>query len=256
MPAGKKVAALVTAICCYCGALNAAPSEDTKPLVWSYNGDSGPEHWADLSPDYRACASGLLQSPVNLSGAVDKPIDNVQFQYRPSPLHIINTGKTLMVPFTQGSHITLDGQRFELRQMHFHAPSEHSIDGEPADAELHLVHKSPEGELAVVGLLIRQGAPNPALATLLTLAPDNQSELRDTETTIDATALLPSRQTSYRYKGSLTTPPCSEGVQWIVMTEPLEISPAQLATLVRAVPGNNRPLQPLNDRPLLRDSSP
>lgn len=256
MPPGKKIATLTAAICFYCGALNAAQPRDGKPQIWSYNGDSGPEHWAELNPDYSACASGLLQSPVNLTGAADKPIDNLQFHYQPSPLHIINTGKTLMVPFTQGSHITLDEQDFELRQMHFHAPSEHTIDGELADAELHLLHKNSEGKLAMVSLLIRQGEANPVLARLLTLAPDNQSELRDTETTIDATNLLPEQQTSYRYMGSLTTPPCSEGVRWIVMTEPLEISPAQLATLVRTVPGNNRPVQPLNDRPLLRDSSP
>lgn len=256
MPPGKNVAVLIAAICCYCGALNAAPPEGDKPKIWSYSGNSGPEHWAELSPDYSACASGLSQSPVNLSGAADKPIDNVQFHYQPSPLHIINTGKTLMVPFTQGGHITLDEQRFELRQMHFHAPSEHSIDGELADAELHLMHKNPQGERVVVSLLIRQGAANPVLATLLTLAPDNQSELRDTQTTIDPSNLLPAQQTSYRYTGSLTIPPCSEGVRWVVMTEPLEISPAQLATLARTIPGNNRPVQPLNDRPLVRDSSP
>lgn len=236
--------------------LTAASSAAEKKPDWSYQGDTGPDHWATLSAGYSACGSGRSQSPIDLTDAGEKRIDNVEFRYQPTEVTVAESAHTIKATVPAGSHILLDGKRFDLKQFHFHAPSEHRVDGKLADGELHLVHQGPQGTLAVVGLMLEKGDSNRALAPLVTAVPEVSPDNPATGVSIDTAALLPEDRRSYRYLGSLTTPPCSEGVRWIVMTAPVSLSSQQLEQLAEAMPRNNRPVQPLNDRTLLRDISP
>ena len=243
-----------------------APTEAPEAVVeataaptavhWTYEGEEGPEHWGEISADYEACASGKAQSPIDIAGAKAEDLANIAFDYKTSKLNILNNGHTVQVNYDPGSSIELDGTRYDLAQFHFHAPSEHSIAGKAADAELHLVHKSADGKLAVVGVLIEKGAENPAFATVWQNLPAEAGEPQTLAGEVDAAAMLPAEQMTYRYDGSLTTPPCSEGVEWNVMTTPIQMSEAQLAAFTALFEGNNRPVQPLGDRALVEDSSP
>lgn len=223
---------------------------------WSYAGETGPAHWAELDAEYTVCGSGQRQSPIDLKGATTKAIANIDFHYSKVPLSLSNNGHRVQVPVPPGSHMTLDGQRYDLQQLYFHTPSEHRVDGKLSDGELHLVHKHADGSLAVVGVLLETGSANPALAPIISAAPEKNSGPVNTGKHIDVNALLPRQRTSYRYVGSLTTPPCTEGVKWTVMSEPIELSSAQLDRLTTATGKNNRPVQPRNGRPLLKDSTP
>jgi carbonic anhydrase len=168
----------------------------------------------------------------------------------------LNNGHTVQVNYDTGSYIELNGDRYDLVQFHFHAPSEHSINGRLAEAELHLVHKSAAGNLAVVGILIEAGAENPAFRSTWDNLPAEKGQVQQLSVEVDATGMLPANQETYRYTGSLTTPPCTEGVKWFVMTEAIKMSDTQLAAFTKIFEGNNRPVQPLNGRTLIEDSSP
>jgi carbonic anhydrase len=238
-------------------ASQSAPSP--SPVHWSYEGEEGPEHWGELSPDYELCANGSQQSPIDIANPTAADLANVVFDYEPTPLEIVNNGHTIQVSYALGSSIQLDATSYELLQFHFHAPSEHLVSGAAADAELHLVHRSATGALAVVGVLMAQtadGADNSALATVWSNLPQAPGPARQVDAQVDAEMLLPENRLTFRYQGSLTTPPCSEGVSWLMMTEPIGISAAQLEALGAIMEGNNRPIQPLNDRPLVEDTTP
>jgi carbonic anhydrase len=232
------------------------PTEATEAHTeahWTYEGDTGPEHWG---VEYKDC-SGKAQSPIDIAGAAAEDLANIVFDYQPSKIKIQNNGHTVQVDYDPGSSIELDGTRYELAQFHFHAPSEHTIAGKAADAELHLVHKTADGkQLAVVGVLIENGAENPAFATVWENIPAEAGEAQAVAAEVDAEAMLPAELTTYRYDGSLTTPPCTEGVEWNVMTTPIQMSEAQLAAFTALFEGNNRPVQALGERVLVEDSSP
>jgi carbonic anhydrase len=238
-----------------------AAEHATTGTHFTYEGEDGPEHWASLSLDNADCA-GRHQSPIDLTTAGAQDLANLVFQYQPSRIKIVNNGHTIQVTYDAGSTIELDGHRYKLLQFHFHAPSEHTINGQLAAAELHLVHEIDDGSLpagskAVVGVLIQEGADNPAFTPVW----DNLYVATATEQTVDgevnAAAMLPAVQTTYRYAGSLTTPPCTENVAWNVMTEPIEMSSGQLDAFRGVFEGaNNRPVQPINDRELAVDSTP
>jgi carbonic anhydrase len=178
------------------------------------------------------------------------------FHYQPSKVNIINNGHTIQVNYDPGSYIEIDGVRYDLQQFHFHAPSEHTINGKLAEAELHLVHKSADGKLAVVGILIEVGAENPAFKSTWDNLPVAKGPVQQLSMEVNAAAMLPAVQETYRYEGSLTTPPCTEGVKWNVMVEPIEMSEAQLAAFTHIFEGNNRPVQPLEGRTLIEDNTP
>lgn len=232
----------------------AAPTP--APDHWTYEGEEGPAHWGNLSPDYTACSTGKSQSPIDISKATPQDVANLVFHYKPSKVNILNNGHTIQVNYDTGSYLELDGVRFDLVQFHFHAPSEHSINGKLAEAELHLVHKSADGKLAVVGILIEAGAENPAFKTTWDNLPTEKGPVQQLSAEVNAAAMLPVVQETYRYEGSLTTPPCSEGVKWNVMVEPIEMSTAQLAAFTHIFEGNNRPVQPLDGRTLIEDTTP
>jgi len=238
-----------------------AAESTAVPVHFTYEGQDGPEHWATLTPDNAAC-DDTHQSPIDLTRAKPQDLANLVFQYQPSGITIRNNGHTVQVDYDPGSTLELDGHRYKLTQFHFHAPSEHTIDGQPAAAELHLVHaiddgSLPEGSLAVVGVMIQEGAENPAFRAVwdnLYVA-NATAQLVDGE--VNAAEMLPAGQTTFRYSGSLTTPPCSETVAWNVMTEPIEMSAGQLDAFRGLFEGaNNRPVQPINDRELVVDSTP
>lgn len=169
----------------------------------------------------------------------------------------MNNGHTVQVNYDSGSYIQLDDVRYDVLQFHYHAPSEHVVDGKEFPAELHIVHKNADGGLAVVGILLQEGAQNDAYASFIENLPIEKSDVKDAGVTVDAADLLPTVQTTFRYSGSLTTPPCTEGVYWLLMTTPVELSSEQLNKFESIFDeGNNRPIQPLNDRPLEEDSSP
>lgn len=238
-----------------CTAASTSVSTPT-PVHWSYEGEEGPTYWGDLSPEFASCSAGKSQSPIDISNTAPKDVANLVFHYQPSQLNILNNGHTIQVNYDAGSYMELDGMRYDLLQFHFHAPSEHSLNGKLAKAELHLVHRNADGKLAVVGILIHAGAENSAFKSTWENLPTAQGPVQQVAAEVNAAEMLPTVQETFRYDGSLTTPPCTEGVKWNVMVKPIEMSDAQLAAFTHLFEGNNRPVQPLNDRPLLEDTTP
>lgn len=218
---------------------------------WGYTGHAAPEHWGELAPDYALCALGRAQSPIDLAEAQPAALDPVVFRYGQVALHIRNNGHSIQVECDGAGGIELEGRLYNLLQFHFHAPSEHTVAVRYYDMEAHLVHKSAQGELAVVGVFLTSGRHHAGIAPFWERMPPHGGESYATqEFIVRPEVLLPVSRRAYRYEGSLTTPPCSEGVQWIVLAEPVEISPEQLAAFRALYTGNNRPPQPRHGRTL------
>jgi carbonic anhydrase len=216
---------------------------------WGYEGEHGPGHWGALKSEYASCGIGKAQSPIDIHGAVPGTLAPIRFDYRASALHIIDNGHTVQVNYGGGSSMTVDGKRYELVQFHFHRPSEETVDGKAYPMEAHLVHKDAEGRLAVVAVLLKQGAENPFLRALWANLPaEKEKEKVLGKVTINAADLLPKSRGYYTFAGSLTTPPCSEGVTWFVLTIPVDLSASQVARFDRIYHHNARPTQPLNGR--------
>ena len=219
---------------------------------WGYAGAEGPDQWAKLSPDNYACQSGKNQSPVDLKGSIHAALKPLKMDYQAGGNEVLNNGHTLQVGFTPGSALWLDGERFELKQYHFHAPSENLIAGVSYPLEVHLVHADKDGNLAVVAVMFKEGAENKALAALWPQLPKEAGVKTALAAPLSAAALLPAKRAYYRFSGSLTTPPCSEGVRWLVMKNPVTVSKAQVAEFAELIHHpNNRPVQALNGRPVL-----
>ena len=219
---------------------------------WSYSGDAGPSKWAELSPDYAACA-GVNQSPLDLAEFVDAALPPIDIRYAASGAAIVNNGHTVQVNAADGSEISIDGSVYRLLQFHFHAPSENHIKGVEYPMEVHFVHVGPDGGLAVIAVMFEAGEHNAALAQAWQHMPSSAEKEHVFDAPIAPEALLPETRDYYRFNGSLTTPPCSEGVIWLVMKTTTTASSEQIAALGDAVGGpNNRPVQPRNARLVLR----
>ncbi len=220
---------------------------------WSYEGKTGPDHWASLAAEFGTCGAGRNQSPVDLSRIVEAEQPPVTFHYDRTPLTVTNNGHSVQVDYAPGSYIEVGDHRFELKQFHFHSPSEHEVDGHPYPMEGHLVHADEDGNLAVIGVFYEEGRANAAIESVWNHMPAKagQNEKAPDET-VNAAALLPEDRSFYRYSGSLTTPPCSEGVTWMVMKQPVQVSHEEVAQF-HGIMGvdNNRPVQPLNARLIL-----
>ena len=230
----------------------AAMAQEHPAHEWGYSGSDGPEHWGELTPEFAACKTGHLQSPVNIVGAQSADLPEIQFEYKPSALHIINNGHTIEIVYAPGSFIKVGDKRYELKQFHFHHPSEETIKGKHSPLELHLVHADANGNLAVVSVLLDEGSANPLVETLWGLAPKTAGpEKDDDKLQINATDLLPAKRGYFTFAGSLTTPPCTEGVSWFVLKTPVTISKKQVATFAQVYPYDERPTQPLNGRTVL-----
>ena len=246
---GAAVAALIVS----------AAAIGASDVHWSYHGDDGPESWGFLLDDsgnvaFPTCAVGESQSPVDIS-TFDEQDDgpSIRFDYRATPLVVKNNGHTIQVDYEPGSSITIDGDTYQLLQFHFHTPSEHTVLGAPYPMEGHLVHARGAGdavELAVVGFMIEQGDHNDVLQAIWDVMPATEGIVEAAGETIDAGDLLPNEagEDYYVYSGSLTTPPCSEGVRWQVLEQPIQASAAQIADFQAIFDMNARPVQDLFGR--------
>jgi carbonic anhydrase len=244
--------AAAAAICACPGCLAVAAEHGHGQPHWTYSGKTGPEHWGRLAPEYGACGMGREQSPINLTKAIPAVTGNPVVQWGQTPLTVLNNGHTIQVDVAPGSHLILDDETYQLVQFHFHHPSEHTIDGVAYPLEVHFVHKGPAG-LAVLGVMFVEGPAHPTLGAIWDLMPPLPGSARDANAAISPAALLPVDPTTWRYAGSLTTPPCSEVVSWAVFRQPVTASPQQLQAFATLFPNNARPVQPLNRRKLLLD---
>lgn len=221
-------------------------SEKVSEPHWTYEGEEGPEHWAELG--YPDCA-GNEQSPIDIPYKTPLHANNISFNYNPSVLEISNNGHTIKVADDNNSMIIVDGNAYRLQQYHFHAPSEHTLNGTYYDMELHLVHQSDVGKYTVVGIMIKSGSENKAYVPIWEHLPITKGEQENISSVkIDANDLLPKNLSYYQYNGSFTTPPCTEGVNWFVLNTPVELSNSQIEAFQKIYSNNNRPIQPLNQR--------
>jgi carbonic anhydrase len=217
---------------------------------WSYSGTTGPDHWAELSADYESCGAGHNQSPIDLGVAADADQAEVIFHYMSTPLRVTNNGHSIQVDYAKGSYIEVGGHRYDLKQFHFHSPSEHEVDGRSFPMEGHLVHADADGNLAVIGVFFEPGGENDTIRSVWKHLPAKAGETEQVDgETVNAAGLLPEDHSAWRYNGSLTTPPCSEGVTWLVMKKPVTVSAERIARFHDLMGvDNNRPVQPLNAR--------
>jgi carbonic anhydrase len=218
------------------------------PHHWTYSGEDGPEHWGALDPANSACATGKSQSPINIKLTTSAPLAPIDFDYKPGPWQVVNNGHTVQVILPFGSSIAIGGHRYELVQFHFHHPSEEAIADKHFDMVIHLVHKDSEGNLAVVAVLIAAGNANPVVQKLWDNLSAQEGRIANIPGDLNPAALLPAEQSYYTFSGSLTTPPCSEGVRWFVLKTPMNISAEQERMFAFLYPGNARPLQSMNGR--------
>jgi carbonic anhydrase len=253
-----------TALVMVLGLVVVTLSAQAKHWAYETHGDAvGPEGWGALPGD-AACGTGKQQTPINLVSGAARPQDlpNLVFAYKPSRLFMTNNGHTIQMTYDTGSSLGRAGSpaTATLAQFHFHAPSEHTVDGKPYPMELHLVHVDAAGKpVAVVGVFITAGRENAAAAKAFLALPAKADEKAGPAgATIDASGLLPLDKTFFMYPGSLTTPPCTEGITWYVLTHPIEMSAAQIAafTNIEHLNHTNRPIQHLGDRTVLVDSTP
>ncbi|MFZ0258142.1 MAG: carbonic anhydrase [Gammaproteobacteria bacterium] len=226
-----------------------------KPKVeWGYTGKIDPSHWGELSSEYALCAGGKNQSPVDLANVTEADLPPIEFNYSSNGKEILNNGHSIQVNYAAGSSIVVDGHEFHLLQFHFHSPSENLIDGKSFPMEGHLVHADENDNLAVVAIMFEEGETNSTIAELWKQMPGTAGDKQELNSTISASALLPDSKDYYYFNGSLTTPPCTEGVMWMVMEQPVSISESQVAAFTGVIGHpNNRPVQPVNARRILED---
>ncbi|HOO81179.1 MAG TPA: carbonic anhydrase family protein [Alphaproteobacteria bacterium] len=226
----------------------------TAQAHWGYSGGEAAPYWGTLDGSYELCASGQEQSPVNIAKFLQEDVPDITLSYKPSSLNVVNNGHTIQVNYDAGSGFEAAGVNYNLLQLHFHTPSEHYLDGAPYPMEMHLVHKAADGTLGVIGVMMKIGGHNPVIEGVWQNAPIQAGGSKSIESVeINAADLMPASLEYYKYDGSLTTPPCSEGVRWHVLKEPIEISEMQLKAFQALFPVNARPVQSLNDRVITGD---
>ncbi len=226
-----------------------ATPQATPTTRWSYDdGPGGPDNWSRLSPANRLCGVGTRQSPIDIRDGIKVDQEAIRFEYRASHFRIMDNGHTIQVAYGAGSRIGVMGREYELEQIHFHTPSEERVNGRNFDMGAHLVHRDAQGRLAVVAVLLERGEANPLIQTLWNNLPLEKHEDYAPATPIQIGDLLPREQGYYAYMGSLTTPPCTEGVLWLVMKQPVQLSAEQIGVFQRFYLRNARPVQPLNGR--------
>lgn len=218
---------------------------------WDYQGKDGPLAWGRLDPSYELCSKGHEQSPIDIRGAhLDSALKPIEFHYIAGGVTIVNNGHTIQVDVHPGSYIVADGVRYDLVQLHFHHPSEHTIKRKYADMELHLVHRSADGKLAVLAVMLTENmaAPNAEIATLWDHLPKLAGQRTQVTDFVNPGGLIPADRGYWTYEGSLTTPPCTEGVRWFVFEQPITVSRSQLNTFATLYKMNSRPTQDLHGR--------
>lgn len=214
---------------------------------WGYQGEHAPEHWAEMDPGFETCALGHMQSPIDIHNALPADLPKIGFDYHAGPAEDVNNGHTIQVNLPDSGGIDIGDTHYALVQFHFHTPSEERIDGQAYPMEAHFVHKDAEGHLAVIAVMLKEGNENAALEEVFDALPKAEGDKHALEA-LDPAALLPAERGYYAYTGSLTTPPCSEGVRWQVLKRPIEVSESQIEAFRKLFPANARPVQPLNGR--------
>lgn len=218
---------------------------------WSYSGATGPEHWGDLSPEFAVCKTGKQESPIDINHAQSADLPPIQITSRPVPLKIINTGHYIRQSYApnNGNSFTVGDQTYELTQFHFHHPSEETLHGKHYAMVAHFVYQNKEGHYAVIAVLIKEGRPNPLITTLWNNFPSKMDEEHDADAVqVNGIELMPTKRSYYKYEGSLTTPPCTEGIVFFVLDTPISLSKEQIAMFAKYYPNDARPTQPLNGR--------
>jgi carbonic anhydrase len=246
------VGAMMWALGSTSGGLREAGAQQAELPHFCYDDtqECGPSKWGTLADEWAKCSQGTEQSPVDISKSdEDKRLSDIRFDWRPTPLNIKNNGHTLQVNYEQGSSIRVNGTTYKLLQFHFHAPSEHTVRGQAEPMEVHMVHVSDDGVLAVVGVRLKEGHAHPALAAVLANAPEADLQVAISGSMINAASFLPEDRSYWTYPGSLTTPPCSEGVRWHVLQGKRSVSSTQVYEFEQRFHGSTaRPVQPLNKR--------
>ena len=227
---------------------------DGHAAHWSYAGAGGPAEWGLMKPEFSACGSGTRQSPIDIRSGVKVDLEPIQIDYRPSGFSVVDNGHTIQVNIEGGNSIEVQGRRYDLLQFHFHRPSEERIDGRQFDMVAHLVHKDPEGRLAVIAVLLDRGSAHPLVQTVWNNLPLEKGTEMRVRTGLDMNHLLPADRRYFTYMGSLTTPPCSEGVLWLVMQQPVPLATDQINVFSRLYPMNARPIQSASGR-LIKQSN-
>ena len=220
---------------------------------WTYEEAA---RWGELAEEFSACAEGVEQSPIDLTGAVGLDLPNAVMSYVPADATVIDNGHTVQVNVPEAGTLELDGKVYAFAQFHFHAPSEHTVEGDHWPMEWHFVHKAEDGSLAVLGVLVEEGPSWPSFDVIIDSLPLEENVEDKVYGQVDIASFLPELTAAYRYDGSLTTPPCSEGVEWSVLQGSITMSTEQMeAFTARFSEANNRPVQPTNDRELEKDVS-
>jgi carbonic anhydrase len=230
-----------------------APVTASSGARWGYAGEGGPGAWGRLRPEYATCGSGKRQSPIDIRDAIHVDLEPIAFDYRETRFRIVDTGHTVQVNVGEGSSITVMGRQYQLERIDFHHPAEERIEGRGFDMVAHLIHKDVENHVAIVSVLIEKGSEHPVIQTLWNNLPLEVDQELAPKELIDLNRLLPENRAYMTYMGSLTTPPCSEGVLWMVFRQPIPISAEQMTIFARVYPNNARPLQPANGR-LIKES--
>jgi carbonic anhydrase len=230
-------------------ALSCAAQEHRPEHVWDYGDAHGPSHWGDLKSEFATCKTGHHQSPIDIRKTKKAALPPIRFEYKPSPLHIIDNGHTIMVNYSPGSFISVGDKKYQLKQFHFHRPSEEKINGKSFDMTAHLVHADDDGKLAVVAVLLQEGEDSPLVHELWKDLPkeEDKEEVFD-NVQIDLAQILPPDRGYYTFSGSLTTPPCSEDVTWYVLKHPTTVSAEEIQRFSQLYRDDARPSQPLYDR--------
>jgi carbonic anhydrase len=241
---------LAGALCIATSLIASSPILATEEKHWSYSGEDGPQQWGNLSADYLMCSMGRNQSPIDLSGAVDADLGELILDYpNRGIVGEVNNGHTIQENLHPGNFATIQGRQYEAKQFHFHSPSEHRIDGKTFPLEIHIVHTNSVGQLAVLGILFEEGEENTMLNQLNGFRP---AGLEPYTGPVDYNLIVTARTQYYVYNGSLTTPPCSEGVLWAVLKNPVTASGEQIDQFHAAMEADtNRPIQPRNARTIL-----
>lgn len=239
----------------------AAKSATTKPANmkkgvhethWAYEGKDGPENWAKLSPEFATCDAGRSQSPINIEDSIHAAIKPLKAIQKFPAKSIFNNGHTVQINFKEGNMLALDNAAFQMKQIHFHTPSENTIHSKSFPLEAQFVHADSKGNLAVIGVMFTEGKSNPALAKLWEQLPEEEGEPIVLKSRVMPSELMPDNKSYYRFSGSMTTPPCSEGVRWLLMKNPITASKEQIDAIKKAVhQSNNRPVQALNGRVII-----
>jgi len=224
-----------------------------EAVHWGYTGHGSPDSWGEISPKYHTCSEGRNQSPVNVVSSLDADLEPIKLNYSKSSKDVVNNGHTIQVNMKSGDSMVVDGISFELKQFHFHTPSENHVDGKSFPLEAHFVHLDKDGNIAVLALMFEEGKENSELAKIWEKMPNEASGKNKLELKNIASALLPKSKDYYRFNGSLTTPPCTEGVRWLVLKTPVTISKEQVEKFLHTMHHpNNRPIQPTNARLIVK----